>query len=58
MNLVSTLDKIKGVGLKTAEQFALAGIDTVGNLIEFLPRAHETFRILRQFPILHPVKLR
>jgi len=43
MNLVSSLDKIKGIGLKTGEQFALAGINTVGDLIEFFPRAHEDF---------------
>jgi len=43
MNLVSQLEKVKGVGVKTGEQFALAGINTVGDLIEFLPRAYEDF---------------
>lgn len=43
MNLVSSLEKVKGVGLKTAEQFALAGINTVGDLIDFLPRAYEDY---------------
>ncbi|HEU4831012.1 MAG TPA: ATP-dependent DNA helicase RecG [Candidatus Saccharimonadales bacterium] len=43
MNLQSSLDKVKGIGLKTGEQFALASIHTVGDLIEFLPRAHEDF---------------
>ena len=43
MNLTSSLGKIKGVGLKTAEQFALAGINTVGDLIDFLPRTYEDF---------------
>jgi len=43
MNLVSQLEKVKGVGVKTGEQFALAGINTVGDLIEFLPRVYEDF---------------
>ena len=43
MNLLSSLDKVKGIGLKTGEQFALAGINTVGDLINFLPRAYEDF---------------
>lgn len=34
---------IKGVGPKVAVQFADAGLDTVGDLISFLPRAHEDF---------------
>ena len=43
MNLVSPLDKVKGIGAKTGEQFDLAGIHTVGDLIEFLPRNYEDF---------------
>lgn len=43
MNLVSSLDKVKGVGEKTGEQFAAAGLFTVGDLIDFLPRKHEDF---------------
>lgn len=43
MNMSTSLDKIKGVGPKTGEQFALAGLYTVGDLIDFLPRAHEDF---------------
>ena len=43
MNLVSPLAKIKGIGVKTGEQFALAGINTVGDLINFLPRAYEDY---------------
>jgi ATP-dependent DNA helicase RecG len=43
MNLVSPLEKVKGVGEKTGAQFALAGLHTVGDLITFLPRAHEDF---------------
>lgn len=43
MNLSSSLDKIKGVGVRVGEQFALAGLHTVGDLIEFFPRSHEDF---------------
>ena len=43
MNLLSPLEKVKGIGEKTGAQFALAGLHTVGDLITFLPRAHEDF---------------
>ncbi len=43
MNLLSSLEKVKGVGPKVAEQFADAGLMTVDDLINFLPRAHEDF---------------
>lgn len=43
MNLLSPLEMIKGVGPKVAEQFADAGLNTVGELISFLPRTHEDF---------------
>ena len=41
MNLATSLQKVKGVGAKTGEQLAQAGLHTVGDLIDFLPRAHE-----------------
>ncbi len=43
MNLSTNVDRIKGVGPKTAEQFKVAGVHTVGDLITFLPRKHEDF---------------
>lgn len=43
MNLRTPLQAIKGVGDKTADQFRLAGLVTVGDLITFLPRAYEDF---------------
>ena len=43
MNLVSPLEKIKGVGTRVGEQFSAAGLFTVGDLINFLPRTHEDF---------------
>lgn len=43
MNLTTSLSAIKGVGSKTAEQFAQAGLYATGDLIHFLPRRHEDF---------------
>lgn len=43
MNLSSPLTLVKGVGDKTAEQFAAAGLETVGDLMTFLPRGYEDF---------------
>ncbi|MEO6109885.1 MAG: ATP-dependent DNA helicase RecG [Candidatus Saccharimonadales bacterium] len=43
MNLTTSLSQIKGVGEKTFEQFQLAGLETVGDLIDFLPRTYEDF---------------
>lgn len=57
MNLLSPLEKVKGVGVKTAEQFALAGITTVGDLIDFLPRKHEDFSQVASISDIHPGKM-
>jgi ATP-dependent DNA helicase RecG len=57
MNLVSSLEKVKGVGSKTAEQFALANLHTVGDLINFLPRTHEDFSEVTKIVDLHPGKV-
>lgn len=43
MNLATSLQTIKGVGEKTAEQFAAAGLRTVGDLLLFFPRAYEDY---------------
>ncbi|MES2875890.1 MAG: ATP-dependent DNA helicase RecG [Patescibacteria group bacterium] len=43
MNLQTPLANIKGVGPKTIEQFSLSGLETVHDLIYFLPRRHEDF---------------
>ena len=57
MNLLSPLKNVKGVGEKTAEQFALAGLFTVGDLIDFLPRAHEDFSEVVKIADVHPGKM-
>jgi ATP-dependent DNA helicase RecG len=56
MNLVSSLEKVKGVGEKTAEQFAAAGLRTVDDLINFLPRTHEDFSEIVKISDIHPGK--
>jgi len=56
MNLLSPLDKVKGVGEKTGKQFALAGLRTVGDLIDFLPRKHEDFSEIVAISDIHPGK--
>ncbi len=43
MRLATPLQAVKGVGEKTAEQFAAANLHTVGDLLYFLPRKHEDF---------------
>lgn len=43
MKLTTSLAQVKGVGPKAKEQFALAGITTVGDLISFLPRRYDDF---------------
>ncbi len=57
MNLVSPLGNVRGVGEKTAEQFAVAGISSVGELIEFLPRTHEDFSEVVSIVNIHPGKV-
>lgn len=57
MNLQTELTSIKGVGLKTAEQLNLSGLNTVGDLVYFLPRAHEDFSLVTPIAQLHPGKV-
>ena len=56
MNLLSPLEKVKGIGLKTGEQFILAGIYTVGDLIDFLPRGYEDFSQIVNISDIKPGK--
>lgn len=43
MNLRSAIEDAKGVGKKTGEKFRAAGIDTIGDLLDFLPRSYEDY---------------
>jgi len=57
MNTTTPLQSIKGVGPKSAEQFAVAGLRTVGDLITFLPRKHEDFTEVVSIADIHPGKM-
>lgn len=56
MNLTTSLQSIKGVGDKTFEQLQAAGLETVGDLITFLPRKHEDFSELVSIAGVSPGK--
>ena len=57
MLLTTSLQKVKGVGVKTAEQFVAAGLHTVGDLVNFLPRKHEDFSEVVAIADIHPGKM-
>lgn len=57
MNLTTSLQKIKGVGEKTAEQFAAAHLYTVEDLITFLPRKYEDFSHVTSIADIQPGKV-
>ena len=55
--LTTPLQKVKGVGPKTAEQLASAELHTVGDLIHFLPRKHEDFSQVAPIAHIKPGKV-
>ena len=57
MKTTTSLQSIKGVGPKTADQFALAGLHVVGDLLTFLPRKHEDFTEVVSIADIHPGKM-
>jgi len=57
MNVGAPLGQIKGVGEKTGAEFEAAGIRTVNDLINFLPRAYEDFSHVTTISDVHPGKL-
>ena len=57
MKTTSAISQVKGVGPKAAEQLALAGVHTVGDLITLLPRRHEDFTEVVTVADIHPGKV-
>ena len=57
MNLATSLDQIKGVGPKTAAELRQAGLQTVGDILMFLPRKHEDFTHVTPIAELQPGKV-
>ena len=57
MNVSAPLGQIKGVGEKTGAEFEAAGLYTVNDLINFLPRAYEDFSHAMSIADVHPGKL-
>lgn len=57
MDIHTSLEKVKGVGLKTAQQFSNAGLLTVADLVNFLPRVHEDFSHISSIADIAPGKV-
>lgn len=55
--LDTSLDQIKGVGEKTYDQFSLAGIRTVRDLIYFFPRTHDDYSLIQKIAGIRPGKV-
>ena len=54
MRQTTSLSEIKGVGEKTWAQLQAAGLVTVGDLVEFLPRTYEDYTQVGKIRDLHP----
>lgn len=57
MDLSLSLKRVKGVGDKIAEQFSESGIDTIFDLIDFLPRKYEDFSVVSKIADTKPGKI-
>lgn len=57
MNLGTSIECVKGVGPKTAERFHAAGIETVRDLIDFLPRTYDDYSSAERIADMVPGKV-
>lgn len=57
MQLDTPLERVKGVGPKTVDQFAIAGLRTVEDLIYFLPRSYEDYSNVATIAAIKPGKV-
>ena len=57
MKLTTPLEQIKGVGSKTAQALAAAGLTTVSDALNFLPRAYDDYSTAVNIADLHPGKV-
>ncbi len=57
MNRTTSLELIKGVGPRTAALFAGAGLRTVGDMIQFFPRAYEDYSHITSIATIAPGKV-
>lgn len=57
MKLTTPLEQIKGVGPKTAQALAAAGLTTVSDVLNFLPRAYDDYSTAVNIADLQPGKV-
>lgn len=57
MNLNTSLLDVKGVGLRTGQTLAAAGLRTVGDMIDFLPRTYEDYENAESIADIKPGKV-
>ena len=57
MKLTTPLEQIKGVGLKTAQALAAAGLKTISDALDFLPRAYDDYSTAVNIADLQPGKV-
>ena len=57
MKLTTPLEHIKGVGPKTAQALSAAGLETVADALEFLPRAYDDYSAAVNIADLQPGKV-
>ena len=57
MKLATPLEQIKGVGPKTAQALAAAGLTTVSDALNFLPRAYDDYSTVVNIADLQPGKV-